>query len=217
MSFAREGWPFIGIAIVLVVIAYALALHFRSWPLWLLAIVITALALWCAYFFRDPERQGPRGANLVIAPADGKVLLITQVDEPRFIQGRATRISIFMNVFNVHVNRYPVAGRVDFTWYNKGKFLNAASEKSSLENEQMSVGITTPGGVRILTRQIAGLIARRIVTYSKVGDVAQQGARFGIIRFGSRVDVFVPPTSTVQVKLGDITSAGSTVIAELAQ
>ena len=216
MSFAREGWPFIGIAIVLVVIAYALALHFRSWPLWLLAIVLTALALWCAYFFRDPERQGPRGASLVIAPADGKVLLITQVDEPRFIQGRATRISIFMNVFNVHVNRYPVDGRVDFVWYNKGKFLNAASEKSSLENEQMSVGITTPGGVRILTRQIAGLIARRIVTYSKVGDVAQQGARFGIIRFGSRVDVFVPTTAIVRARLGDVTTAGSTVIAELA-
>jgi phosphatidylserine decarboxylase len=216
MSFAREGWPFIGIAIVLTILAFAAALHFRSWPLWLLAMVVTVLTLWCAYFFRDPERQGPRGANLVIAPADGKVLLITQVDEPRFIEGRATRISIFMNVFNVHVNRYPVDGHVDFVWYNKGKFLNAAAEKSSLENEQMSVGITTPTGVRILTRQIAGLIARRIVTYSKVGDVAHQGQRFGIIRFGSRVDVFVPTTSAVRVKLGDITTAGESVIAELA-
>ncbi len=215
MSFAREGWPFIGIGIALVVIAFAAALQFRSWPLWLVAVVVTVLALWCAYFFRDPERTGPRGSALVTAPADGKVLMITEVDEPRFIEGRATRISIFMNVFNVHVNRYPVDGRVDFVWYNKGKFFNAAAEKSSLENEQMSVGITTPSGVRILTRQIAGLIARRIVTYSKVGDEAHQGDRFGIIRFGSRVDVFIPPTSIVKVKLGDITTAGTTVLADL--
>ncbi|HEY7896919.1 MAG TPA: phosphatidylserine decarboxylase family protein [Gemmatimonadaceae bacterium] len=217
MSFAREGWPFIGTGVALVVIAYAAALQFKSWPLWLAAVLVTVLALWCAYFFRDPERTGPRGPNVVIAPADGKVLMITDVEEPRFIQGRATRISIFMNVFNVHVNRYPVDGRVDFVWYNKGKFFNAAAEKSSLENEQMSVGVTTASGVRILTRQIAGLIARRIVTYSKVGDEAHQGDRFGIIRFGSRVDVFVPTASVVNVKLGDITAAGTTVIAELAR
>lgn len=216
MSFAREGWPFIGIGLAAVVVSYAAALHFRSWPLWVLAVVVTALALWCAYFFRDPERSGPRGSSLVIAPADGKVLMITDVDEPRFIQGRAIRISIFMNVFNVHVNRYPVDGRVDFVWYNKGKFLNAAAEKSSLENEQMSVGVVTPSGVRVLTRQIAGLIARRIVTYSKVGDAARQGERFGIIRFGSRVDVFIPTTSIVKARLGDMTTAGTTVLAELA-
>jgi len=215
VSFAREGIPFMTIGFVAAVVAIAAAVYFRSWPLWLLAIVVTVIALWCAYFFRDPERTGPRGANVVIAPADGKVLMMTEVDEPRFIHGRAMRISIFMNVFNVHVNRYPVSGRVDFTWYNPGKFLNAASEKSSLENEQMSVGITTPSGVKILTRQIAGLIARRIVTYSKVGDVAEQGERFGMIRFGSRVDVFVPPSARVDVKLGDVTTAGTTVLAEL--
>lgn len=215
MSFAREGWPFIAIGIAATIISFVAAIHFRSWPLWLVAVVVTVIALWCAYFFRDPERTGPRGPSVVVAPADGKVLMITEVDEPRFIQGRATRVSIFMNVFNVHVNRYPVDGRVDFVWYNKGKFFNAAAEKSSLENEQMSVGVTTPSGVRILTRQIAGLIARRIVTYSKVGDAAHQGERFGIIRFGSRVDVFIPTTSVVKAKLGDVTTAGTTVIAEL--
>lgn len=215
MNFAREGWPFIGIAFAMVVLAGWAALHFRSWPLWIVAFLLLVVALWVVYFFRDPERQGPRGSNVVIAPADGKVLLITDVDEPRFIQGRATRISIFMNIFNVHVNRYPVDGTVDFTWYNKGKFLNAAAEKSSLENEQMSVGVTTPAGVRILTRQIAGLIARRIVTYSKVGDRARQGVRFGIIRFGSRVDVFVPTNSAITVHVGEMTTAGTTVIAEL--
>jgi len=217
LNFAHEGWPFIGIGIGLVVVAFIAAVHFRSWPLWLVAILVTVLALWCAYFFRDPERTGPRGPNIVVAPADGKVLMITNVDEPRFIKGQATRISIFMNVFNVHVNRYPVDGRVDFVWYNKGKFFNAAAEKSSLENEQMSVGVTTPSGVRVLTRQIAGLIARRIVTYSKVGDEAHQGDRFGIIRFGSRVDVFIPTTSVVKVKLGDITAAGTTVVAEFSR
>ena len=215
MTFAREGWPFIGIGVLLAAIAFYAAVQLRSWPLWLLAVLVTVIALWCAYFFRDPERTGPRGASLVIAPADGKVLMISAVDEPRFIQGRATRISIFMNVFNVHVNRYPVDGHVDFVWYNKGKFFNAAAEKSSLENEQMSVGLTTAAGTRILTRQIAGLIARRIVTYSKVGDEAHQGERFGIIRFGSRVDVFIPPTAVVRAKLGDMTTAGTTVLAEL--
>jgi phosphatidylserine decarboxylase len=217
LSFAREGWPFIGIGVALVIIAFVAAVQLRSWPLWLVAILVTVLALWCAYFFRDPDRTGPRGANIVIAPADGKVAMITEVEEPRFIKGRATRISIFMNVFNVHVNRYPVDGRVDFVWYNKGRFFNAAAEKASLENEQMSVGVTMPSGVRILTRQIAGLIARRIVTYSKVGDDAHQGQRFGIIRFGSRVDVFVPTTSVVRVRLGEMTTAGTTVLAELVQ
>jgi phosphatidylserine decarboxylase len=217
MTFAREGWPFIALGFALTVGAYWLALHTRAWPLWLVGFVLTVLTLWCAYFFRDPERTGPRGPNLVIAPADGKVLMITDVDEPMFVKGRATRISIFMNVFNVHVNRYPVDGSVDFTFYNKGKFLNAASEKSSLENEQMSVGITTPRGEKILTRQIAGLIARRIVTYSRVGMTAKQGDRFGLIRFGSRVDVFVPTTSRIAVKLGETTTAGTTLLAELAQ
>jgi phosphatidylserine decarboxylase len=215
LSFAREGWPFIGIGIALVVIAFLAATHYRSWPLWIVAILVTILTLWCAYFFRDPERTGPRGPAVVIAPADGKVLMITDVDEPTFVKGRATRVSIFMNVFNVHVNRYPVDGRVDFVRYNEGKFFNAAAEKSSLENEQMSVGITMPSGTPILTRQIAGLIARRIVTYSKVGDSAHQGDRFGIIRFGSRVDVFLPTDAAISVKLGDMTTAGTTVIAEL--
>jgi phosphatidylserine decarboxylase len=119
-----------------------------------------------------------------------------------------------MNVFNVHVNRYPVSGTVRYLHYNPGKFLNAAAEKSSLENERMSVGIETPRG-RVLVRQIAGLIARRIVTYSSEGEQVQQGTRMGLIRFGSRVDVFLPPSAQVTVKVGDMTLAGSTPIAEL--
>ncbi|HEY4953864.1 MAG TPA: phosphatidylserine decarboxylase family protein [Gemmatimonadaceae bacterium] len=216
MNFAREGYLFIGIAALAAALAFALALGRRSWALWLLAVVITIIALWVAYFFRDPERTGERGAGLVVAPADGRLIMMTEVDEPAFVQGRAIRLSIFMNVFSVHVNRYPVDGTVRYVQYNKGKFINAAAEKSSLENEQMSVGIES-GKYRILVRQIAGLIARRIVTYSKVGENVRQGDRMGIIRFGSRVDVFVPTDARLLAKTGDLTTAGTTILAALLQ
>lgn len=216
MNFAREGYLFIGIAAVAAASAFALALARRSWTLWLLAVVVTIIALWVAYFFRDPERKGERGAQLVVAPADGRLIMMTEVNEPAFVEGPAIRLSIFMNVFNVHVNRYPVDGVIRYVHYNKGRFLNAATEKSSIENEQMSVGIES-GSKRILVRQIAGLIARRIVTYSRVGEAVKQGDRMGIIRFGSRVDVFLPPNARVRAKVGDLTTAGVTVLAELSE
>ena len=215
MNFAREGLTFIVIAALITLAGYTAALTRRSWPLWLLAFVLTLVALWVAYFFRDPERTGARGAELIIAPADGKVVMITEVDEPAFVHGRAIRVSIFMNVFNVHVNRYPVSGTVKYVHRSPGKFLNAAGEQSSLENEQTSVGVES-GGNRILVRQIAGLIARRIHTYSREGERVEQGERMGIIRFGSRVDVFMPPRSNVRVAVGETTVAGTTIIAELA-
>ena len=214
MNFAREGLLFIGIAAVIAAGGFGVAIMRRSWVLWLLAFVLLLLALWVAYFFRDPERTGERSPTLVVSPADGKLIMITEVDEPSFINGRAIRLSIFMNVFNVHVNRYPVDGVVKYIHYNKGKFFNAAAEKSSLENEQMSVGIEAPRH-RVLVRQIAGLIARRIVTYSKLGETVKQGDRMGIIRFGSRVDVFIPTGSTIRAKLGDVTAAGVTILAGL--
>lgn len=214
MNFAREGLLFIAVAALVAASGFGFAITRRSWGLWLAAFVLLLLALWVAYFFRDPERVGERGPSLVVSPADGKLIMITEVDEPSFIKGPAIRLSIFMNVFNVHVNRYPVDGMVEFVHYNKGKFFNAAAEKSSLENEQMSVGIDI-GRYRILVRQIAGLIARRIVTYSKVGETVKQGDRMGIIRFGSRVDVFIPVDSKLRAKVGDITVAGVTILAEL--
>ena len=214
MNFAREGLLFIAIAAVIAAGAFGFAISRRSWGLWLAALVLLLIALWVAYFFRDPERVGDRGPSLIVSPADGKLIMITEVDEPGFVKGRAMRLSIFMNVFNVHVNRYPVDGVVKYVHYNEGKFFNAAAEKSSLENEQMSVGVDT-GKYPILVRQIAGLIARRIVTYSKVGEKVKQGERMGIIRFGSRVDVFIPPGSTIKAKLGDATVAGVTILAEL--
>ena len=211
LRFTRHGlWEIIIGTIVLLAIGWGLSLIWRP-----LGFLVLPVIVWLFAFFRDPERTGPRGANLIVAPADGKILMITNVDEPLFVHGKATRISIFMNIFNVHVNRYPVDGRVDFVHYNKGKFLNAAAEKSSLENEQMSVGIQTAGGCRVLVRQIAGLVARRIANYARLDGPAAQGERMGIIRFGSRVDVFVPLTARITVKVGDRPVAGTTVLAEL--
>ena len=214
MNFAREGLSFIAIAAVVAVGVFGVALLRRSWPLWLLAFALTLVALWVAYFFRDPQRTGERGERLVVSPADGKVIMITDVEEPMFMHSRARRISIFMNVFNVHVNRYPVSGVVRLVDHTPGRFMNAATEKSSLENEQTSIGIEA-GSNHVLVRQIAGLIARRIVTDSKVGDHVQQGARMGLIRFGSRVDVFLPASAVLRIKEGDATFAGTTVLGEL--
>ncbi len=216
MSVAREGMLFIAIGLAAALGAVALAWRYATVPLWIAAGILFVLAIWVIYFFRDPERTGQRGEQFVVSPADGKIVQITEVDEPAFVHGRALRISIFMNVFNVHVNRYPVSGKVAYVHYNAGKFLNAASDKASLENEQMSIGIESGHG-RVLVRQIAGLIARRIVNYAAEGDQAEQGTRMGIIRFGSRVDVFVPPTSRVRVRLGDFPIAGVTVLSEFAE
>lgn len=214
MNFAREGLAFIAIAALIALGAFGVALSRRSWPLWLVAFALTLVALWVAYFFRDPQRLGERGERLVIAPADGKVVMITEVDEPTFMKQRALRVSIFMNVFNVHVNRYPVSGTVRYVERKAGRFLNAATEQSSLENEQSSIGIES-GSNHVLVRQIAGLIARRIVTDAHEGERVQQGERMGLIRFGSRVDVFLPLGTPLRVKIGEVTYAGVTVVGEL--
>jgi len=214
VNFAREGLSFIVIAALVAAGVFGLALVRRSWALWLFAFALALIALWVAYFFRDPVRSGERGERLVIAPADGKVVMITEVNEPTFMKERSIRLSIFMNVFNVHVNRYPVSGIVRLVDHTPGRFANAASEASSLENEQTSIGIEA-GSNHVLVRQIAGLIARRIVTDSKVGEHVQQGERMGLIRFGSRVDVFLPAGAALRVKVGDATFAGTTVLGEL--
>ena len=201
------GWALAGVG------AWAVA---RSGPwLWLVEVPVLALAVWLIVFFRDPQRAGPRGDGLVLAPADGRIVDVASVDEPMYLKAAATRISIFMSVFDVHVNRYPISGQVELTRYNAGAFLHAASDKASLENEQSSVGIRGVHGP-LLVRQIAGLIARRIVTDGHVGDRVSQGERLGMIRFGSRVDVFLPASAhpASRVKVGDRVSAGSSVLAE---
>jgi phosphatidylserine decarboxylase len=214
VRFAREGRIFIALSTVVAAILFVNAVFNGGLGRWAAALLVLTFALWVAYFFRDPERTGDRGHHLVVAPADGKVVLIGAVEEPAFIGGSATRVSIFMNVFSVHVNRYPVSGVVRYVNYARGKFRNAVTPESSAENEQMSVGVDT-GAHRVLVRQIAGLIARRIVTYSREGEEIAQGERMGLIRFGSRVDVFVPLGSTLRVRLGELTVAGTTVLAEL--
>jgi phosphatidylserine decarboxylase len=211
---APEGWPFILTAWLLV--AGAAYLANRCGGAWWIAPALLALiAIWVVAFFRDPIRPGPRGPQYVIAAAEGHVVHITEVDEPMYVQERAVRVSIFLSVFDVHVNRYPVDGSVELVHYNKGKFLHAAGEKASLDNEQSSIGIQGPHG-RVLVRQIAGLIARRIVTDAKPGDRVRQGERLGLIRFGSRTDVFLPLSAraSVKVKVGDRVRVGGTVLAE---
>jgi phosphatidylserine decarboxylase len=211
---APEGrWFIVGAWAVALVLWLAV---FR-WPTpgwWAGAVLGTVLAIWVVAFFRDPERPGQRGERLILAPADGKVVGVTETEEPAFFQSRAVRVSIFMNVFNCHVNRYPTDGTVRYRHYNPGKFGHAAAEKSSLDNEQSSVGLVTNRG-KVLIRQIAGLVARRIVTDHEVGTTVQQGQRMGMIRFGSRVDLFLPVGTRVLVKPGDTTLVGVTVVAEL--
>ncbi len=214
MRLAPEGWPFVRVALAL---DAALLVVWYSWPGWTLVLVAVGLVLtaWVAAFFRDPRRPGPRGDTLVLAPADGRVCSIAEVDEPMYLHRKATRVSIFMNVLNVHVNRYPVSGEVEVVHYNPGQFTVASHDKASLVNEQASVGILGPHGP-VLVRQIAGNIARRIVTDASAGDRAEQGERLGMIRFGSRVDLFLDPAVALKVALDQRVTAGRTVIAEYA-
>ncbi|HKI96537.1 MAG TPA: phosphatidylserine decarboxylase family protein [Gemmatimonadales bacterium] len=213
MSVAPEGRPFIGLAaIILAALLVVAELAGGGW--WLaLPVAWLPIALWVPWFFRDPVREGPRGDHLIIAPADGKVVSVIEIDEPTFVGGRAVRVSVFMNVFNVHVNRHPVNGVVEHRAYRPGKFFNASLDKASADNEQASLGIGTARGP-VLVRQIAGLVARRIVTDPEVGAAVRQGERLGMIRFGSRLDTFFRPDAVPSVRVGDRTRAGVTVIGE---
>lgn len=210
---APEGRWFIAVAwvVALALITAAVRTGSAGWIAG--ATIVTLLAVWVVAFFRDPEREWSRGPRLIVAPADGKVVSVIEVDEPAFFGGRAQRISIFMNVFDCHVNRYPTDGTVAYRHYNPGAFGHAGAEKASLSNEQSSVGLTTSAN-KVLVRQIAGLIARRIVTDHPVGTTVHQGQRLGMIRFGSRVDLFLPLGTRVLARVGDTTRVGVTVVAE---
>jgi phosphatidylserine decarboxylase len=179
-----------------------------------LAVVLSVLALFMAWFFRDPARLAPADAAVVVAPGEGRVVGIEEVDEPSFLRATARRISIFLSVFDVHVQRAPVGGTVEHRVQKPGKFAVAWLEKASQDNEQASLGITTPHG-RVLVRQIAGLVARRIVTDPRVGDRVERGQRIGIIRFGSRVDLFVPLDWELTCTVGDRARVGATPLARV--
>ena len=172
------------------------------------------LLLFVTWFFRDPERVIPEDPNAIVSPGDGRIVEIVPEKDPLLEKDGYTRISIFLNVFNVHVNRVPIAGKIQAYRYNKGKFLNASSHKASMDNEQSAI-LLNNGHVTILVKQIAGLIARRIVCWAKEGDEFERGQRYGLIRFGSRMDVFVPEGTHIKVKVGDIVNGGSSIIGYL--
>ncbi len=206
---AQEGFIFIGLGIILTGLAYSF-LGMRGWT-----VFFGILTLFCVWFFRDPHRVVPQGDGLLVSPADGVVVEISPVNNHRYLQGPAIQVSIFLNVFNVHVNRIPIAGTVTDILYNQGRFFAANVPKASLENEQNALVVKTSGGQKIVVVQIAGLIARRIVCWIKPGAAMNRGERFGLIRFGSRVDLILPVDTVLRIKKGDQVVGGETILGEL--
>jgi phosphatidylserine decarboxylase len=204
---AREGWPFLAVAVLAAVLVGALAGWWWSLPFW-------AAALFVLQFFRDPARSVPEDPLAVVAPADGRVVVVGRAEDP-YLRREAIKISVFMNVFNVHSNRSPVDGAVKERWYFPGQFLNAALDKASLANERNALWLRMRGGQDVTCVQIAGLIARRILCYVEEGAELRKGQRFGFIRFGSRVDVYLPLDAEVKAAIGEKVAAGETIIARL--
>lgn len=205
---AREGVPFILVSGMVAVAAWAI-----GWTL--LAAILGLLTLFILWFFRNPERITPENPDFIISPADGKVIRIEDIAGHELLAGPLKKISIFMNVFNVHVNRVPCDGTVEAIRYYEGRFLSANLDKASLDNERNALLFRMADGRRVLTIQIAGLIARRIVCWVEPGMVVRKGERFGLIRFGSRLDVFLPQDTKILVALGDCVRAGETPLGEL--
>ncbi|MBS1133899.1 MAG: phosphatidylserine decarboxylase [Burkholderiaceae bacterium] len=204
---AREGWPFIAGALLLAILAWSFAGFLWSLPLWLVAVFVIQ-------FFRDPAREVPTLASAVLSPADGRIVKVERAQDVH-TQRETLLISVFMNVFNVHSNRSPVDGSVESVTYSRGSFINADLDKASTENERNAMVMRLGSGERVTVVQVAGLIARRILCYVKAGDRLARGQRYGFIRFGSRVDVYLPVSARPRVAVGDIVHATSTVLAEI--
>ena len=208
VPFAKEGFPFIGAAAGITLMAGLLG--------WLpIAIAAGALTLFVSWFFRNPSRVIPQGAGLVVSPGDGKVLAVEEEFEPRYLKDRAVRISIFLNVFDVHINRIPCEGIIEDVQYQPGLFLVASKPHATLKNEQNAVMIKTVKGAKVLCVQVAGLIARRIVWWVNPKEPAVRGERYGLIRFGSRMDTYVPVGTAIRVAVGDRVKGGETILGEL--
>jgi phosphatidylserine decarboxylase len=205
---AREGWVHTALALGAAIVVHFVAGGLAAIPFWLAVVFM-------AQFFRDPPRTVPAAPLGVVCPADGKVISLGDAYDP-YLKRPAKRVSIFMNVFNVHSNRMPVEGRAMEIWYHAGKFFNAALDKASEANERNAVWVRTDEGVDVVVVQVAGLIARRILCYVKPGDRVAQGERYGFIRFGSRVDVYLPADSRFHTTLGERVQGGAGLIAELA-
>ena len=204
---AREGWPFLGVAVVAALLVGIFAGWWWSLPLWLAALFVLQ-------FFRDPPREVPDDPRAVVSPADGRVVAVEKARDP-WLEREALKVSVFMNVFNVHSNRSPVDGTVHKVWYHAGRFLNAALDKASLENERNALWLRTRSGTDVTCVQIAGLVARRILCYVGPGAGLQRGERFGFIRFGSRLDVYLPLDAQVVAAIGDKVYAAESVLARL--
>lgn len=204
---AREGWPFIAGALLFAILVWLFAGFLWSLPLWLVALFVIQ-------FFRDPAREVPTLASAVLSPADGRIVKVERAQDVH-TQRETLLISVFMNVFNVHSNRSPVDGTVESVTYSRGSFINADLDKASTENERNAMVMRLGSGERVTVVQVAGLIARRILCYVKAGDRLARGQRYGFIRFGSRVDVYLPVSARPRVAVGDIVHATSTVLAEI--
>lgn len=212
----REGYTILFITLVILFVLNAL-IHWITDVVWIRNVFIIASLIMYGLvlqFFRNPQRNIVRDENKIIAPADGKVVIIEEVEEPEYFQGKRLQISIFMSPLNVHVNRYPVSGKIEYARHHQGQYLVAWHPKSSTLNERTTVVINNSVWGPVLYRQIAGYVARRIVMYAKEGTVAQQGDESGFIKFGSRLDIFLPPGTAPAIKIGDKTVGGITVIAE---
>ena len=203
---AREGWPFLAPAVVVAALVAGYSLVW-SIPFWIIALFVLQ-------FFRDPPREVPGDAGTVVSPADGRIVAVEKAHDP-YLDRESIKISVFMNVFNVHSNRAPVDGEVREIWYSAGSFVNAALDKASTENERNALWIRAGTGADVTCVQVAGLIARRILCYAKAGDKLERGQRYGFIRFGSRVDVYLPPDARIKAALGDKVYAASTILASL--
>jgi phosphatidylserine decarboxylase len=210
---APEGLKIIIITALILALFLILTYFLPVIGLKIMTVLFALLFLFNFYFFRDPQRAVPPGENLILSPADGTVVMIEEIDEPYYLKKKVTRVSIFLSVFNVHVNRVPVTGRVTFLKYLEGKFLVAFADKASEENEQSIIGIQHARG-KILFKQIAGIIARRIVCDLQTGMQVMAGQRFGVIKYGSRVDVFFPENTTLKVNLDDKVVGGETILGE---
>ena len=208
VPFAKEGFPFIGAAA-------GVTLLF-GWLGWTVAAIGAALlTLFVSWFFRNPPRVIPEGLGLIVAPGDGKVIAIEEEFEPRYLKDRSIRLTIFLNVFDVHINRIPCEGIVEDVQYQPGLFLVASKPEATIKNEQNAVMIKTAQGAKVLCVQVAGLIARRIVCWIAPNDRARCGERFGLIRFGSRMDTFLPLGTTIKVAVGECVKGGETILGEL--
>lgn len=214
--FARDGYPTMALATVVTAgvffLTYTYLDHWFSYVIYTIFAVLWGIVI---YFFRDPERTPPEGENLVISPADGKVVLIKEIEEDVYLKDKATQISIFLSPLNVHVNRNPVSGKLEYLKYHPGKYLMAWDENASIENERADFGVLHPSGTKFFFKQITGFLARRIVYHITEGEDLVVGKRFGMMKFGSRMDVIVPGNVEIHVKEGDRTWAGQSVLGEI--